>query len=462
MYAGGVYPLFTIRSIKTRIGTESLIQVPIKNSNESMAYGMTELTALFLKTLKLSMQSQIKMDEIVDLTITIPAAFNSDERNATLEASRLAGFKNAHILDEPTAVLLNYLNASRSVEVLDLTEPKKILVYDIGGGTLDISVAEVVDNEGDFDVSILGRSPRMDFGGDDIDKYIAAYFLSEFERINPTIDTRSLGDQAKIFSRMVSRAEEYKIELNAKMIQHLSNERRRNRIKQRVNFEVIDELCITDLILTDEILKEVLFDVIGKEGKLVAPLKSVLVYSKLLRSDIDLVILTGGSSKFYLVKETIDKFFEGRAEILEYTEASAVSKGAAIHSYNQTEEGLRKLNLDDLMVDDIYVKKEHGFDKIIPAQTSPESEGEYEYQFENISNRIELFLYYGVENEDAYKYKEIAGVFKDLDDFYRKGQSLTLTWKFDGNKIAHMYYKDELLVNTQQQEVTYSSLIGRL
>ena len=460
LYSQGDRPLQTIRSIKTRIGTESLIQIPSSsNPADVLNCDMTELSALLLKTIKLSVENQISSQDIINTTITIPAAFNSDERNATLDAARLAGFENVNILDEPTAVLLSYLNDDDLGGELDFTEAKKILVYDIGGGTLDISIAEVEDDEGDYTVKILGRSPRMDFGGDDIDKYIASYFLYEFEKINPSIEERSEEDQARIVSRIVSQAENAKIEFNKKISSYLDNERRRKKIKQSVNFEVVDGLSITDLSLTDETLKDILFDVIGKEGKLSIPIKKVLLQSLLDKSDIDLVVLTGGSGKFYLVHETLNKFFDENVEILEYTETSAVSKGAAIHSYNYTEDKLKKINLDDLMSDDIFIKRESRFDKLIPAHTEAGSEGFYEYKFEKVSNRLEVFLYHGIEKEAPCKYKEITGVFKTLNKSYGEGDTISISWKFDENKILHLYYEDTLLVNTQDKLNKSSDLV---
>lgn len=461
LYSKGDKPLQTIRSVKTRIGTESLIQVPIANNNHDDIenYDMTELSAILLKTIKKSIIQQVNEGDIKDITITIPAAFNSDERNATLDAAKLAGFTHPHILDEPTAVLLSYLNADTLAEELDFTEPKKILVYDIGGGTLDISVANVEDSDGDFNVQILGRSPRMDFGGDDIDKYIASYFLYEFEKINPSIETRDESEQARIISRIVSRAEVAKIDFNTKILPHLEKKRRRDRIKQSVNFEVIDGLSITDLSLTDSTLNEMLFDLIGKEGKLITPVKSVLIYAKLDKNDIDLIVLTGGSGKFYLIKETLDSYFDHAVDILEYTESNAVSKGAAIHSYNQTEERLNKINLDDIMSDDIFIKKEKGFDIIVPSNTDPDSSGSYEYIFEKLSNRLDIFLYYGAEKEAPYKYKEITGIFKTLDRFFKEGESLTIDWELDENKILHIYHNNEPLVDTKDTSNISSDLV---
>ena len=110
LYASGNRPLNTIRSIKTRLGGESMIEVPLdSDKNNIKNYDMTELSAVFLKTVKMSIDKQISgnLDEV---TITVPAGFNSDERSSTIQAARMAGFKNVNLLDEPTAVLLNFLN----------------------------------------------------------------------------------------------------------------------------------------------------------------------------------------------------------------------------------------------------------------------------------------------------------------------------------------------------------------
>jgi len=472
LYSSGNMPLHTIRSIKTRIGGESMIEVPIDNSDivdkitsmfkasNTKSYNMTELSATLLKTIKNSIDKQC-LGGIEEVTITIPAGFDSDERNATIEAGKMAGFKNIHLLDEPTAVLLNLLNSEDSLNEISsdfFEEEKNIVVYDIGGGTLDISIANVKDNDDDFNVKIKGRSKRMEFGGDNIDKYIASYFLEEFEKINPSIDERTLEDQAKIISRIVSHAQKHKVSFSKKIEKVLDNERRRARVKESVNFEIIDNLKISDLTITDELLKDILSPIISDNGILTNPLTKVLKYCKLKPSEIDLVILTGGSAKFYLVAEVINKYFQG-VEVIDFTEYNAVSKGAAIHSFNQDKEDLKKIQLLDVMSDSIYIKRKKGFDKLISHSQEPDSSGSYDFIFEESLDRLELFLYYGSDGEDRWKYKEINGVFYHLDEFYKKGEKLTLDWEFTSNKILKLFYNGNELVNSNNNTKHNSELI---
>jgi len=474
LYSSGNMPLNTIRSIKTRIGGESMIEVPLnsnglidkftsmfKSSTDAKSYNMTELSATLLKTIKNSVDKQCS-GGLEQVTITIPAGFDSDERNATLEAGKMAGFKEVHLLDEPTAVLLNLLNSEDSLnEVSDnfFNKQRNIVVYDIGGGTLDISVASVEDNYGDFDVNIIGRSKRMEFGGDDIDKYIASYFLEEFEKINPSIDERTLEEQAKIVSRIVSHAQKHKVGFSKKIEKVLDNDRRRARVKESVNFEIIDNLKISDLTITDELLKDILSPIISDNGILINPLEKVLKSCKLKPSDVDLVVLTGGSGKFYLVSEVINRYFQG-TDVIDFTEYNAVSKGASIHSFNQDKEDLKKIQIQDIMSDSIYIKRKKGFDKLIAHNQEPDSRGSYSFVFEDVLDRLELFLYYGSQSEEKWKYKEISGVFYQLERVYKTGETLTLDWEFDENKILKLSYAGNELLSSSNSRKQSSELIN--
>jgi molecular chaperone DnaK (HSP70) len=461
LYSDGNRPLNTIRSIKTRLGGESMIEVPLdSDKNNIKNYDMTELSAVFLKTVKMSIDKQISgnLDEV---TITVPAGFNSDERSSTIQAARMAGFKNVNLLDEPTAVLLNFLNdEDNDFDYSFFNKPKNIVVYDIGGGTLDISIAKVQDNDGDFDVKIITRSKRMDFGGDNIDKYIAAYFLKEFESLeeNGSLDERTPEEQAQIVSRIVSNAEKHKIAFSQNISKYLDNPRRRSRVKESVNFEIINGLKVTDLTLTDDLLKDILKDIISPNGMLLDPLKRTMQSSNLKNKDIDLIILTGGSGKFYLIEETLSKFFKD-IEIIEFTKNNAVSVGAAIHSFNLHNEELKKIGIADVMSDSIYIKRNKGFDKLIPHDQETNTKGSYEFVFEDTLDRLDVFLYYGSEQTKPYNYKEIAGVFKKLNKVYKKGEKITLNWEFDSNKTVKIFFNGEELVSSDRKNNNGNELI---
>jgi molecular chaperone DnaK len=460
LYSSGNMPLNTIRSIKTRIGGSSMIEVPL-DGQEPESYNMTELSAVLLKSIKMSVDKQCS-GGFENVTITIPAGFDSDERNATMQAARMAGFRTIHLLDEPTAVLLNLLNSEDMLNRFSnnfFDTKRNIIVYDIGGGTLDISIASVEDIDDDFKVSILGRSKRMEFGGDDIDKYIASYFLEEFEKINPSINERTLQEQSKIISRIVSHAQKHKVSFSKKIEKVLDNERRRKRVKESVNFEIIDNLKVSDLTITDELLQEILSPILSENGILISPIDKLLKSCKLEMDDIDLVILTGGSAKFYLVSEVLNRYFQG-IEIIDFTEFNAVSKGAAIHSFNQDKEDLKKIQIQDVMSNSIYIKRKKGFDKLISHNQELNTTGTYSFKFEDTLDRLELFLYYGSDSEEKWKYREINGIFYQLDKIYKEGETLTLDWEFDENKILKVFYNGNELVNSANYLNNNSKLIS--
>jgi molecular chaperone DnaK len=453
IYSDGSKPLQTVRSVKTRIGGESMIDVPLeRDKSDLLSFDMTQLSAFLLKSIYNSIEQQ-GGEDMEAVTITIPAGFNSDERRATVEAAEIAGFKEINLLDEPTAVLLNFLNSDNSLEFGDrfFATDKRVLIYDIGGGTLDISIANVLSDDGDFKLSILGRSERMDFGGDDIDKYIASYFLEEFEKINRTISDRTPEEQAVIVSRIVSHAEKHKISLSKK-IANSENEKKMARVKERVNFEVIDSLSVRDITLTDNSLREILSDVISAHGKLLNPVEKTLRRASLHKSDIDIVVITGGSGKFYLVEETLRKYFSHETKIVDFTERDAVSKGAAIHSYNFFNEKLKKIDISDIMSDSIFIKKRDRFEKIVPHDAEAPSTGRYFYKFEEPSTRVDIFLYYGVDGEQNYKFREIAGAFKELDRVYETGEEIELQWELSMNRIIKIFMNGEEVVSASGRE----------
>ena len=109
IYATGNQPMNTFTGIKTRMGGESMITIPGKDEDDSLQLDMTQCSALLLKTMKKSIEEQF--DQPIDhLVVTVPAAFNSDERQATRDAIEMAGFTDFHILDEPAATLLYFIN----------------------------------------------------------------------------------------------------------------------------------------------------------------------------------------------------------------------------------------------------------------------------------------------------------------------------------------------------------------
>ncbi|MFI3211257.1 MAG: Hsp70 family protein [Peptostreptococcaceae bacterium] len=446
-YGRGNKPMQTIRSVKTRIGGESLVEIPHeKDKSKKEYFDMIECSAILLKTIKKSVELQYPDEDILGAVVTVPAAFNIDERQATRNAMLLAGFDEIHILDEPTAALLYYVNDYKNKadgNDLDSKDSYK-LVYDIGGGTTDVSIAKMnLDDDDNLDLKIVGRSPRMDFGGDDFDQYLASYLLSRFEQGEPDIHLMSEEDQNRMIARMVFNAEKEKIVINEKIKKVLGNESRLKRLKIHSSFEVINGKYIHNIELNKDTINSIYDDLISsEEAKVLQAIKSALADANLDKSVIGEIILTGGMSNFYVVEETLRKYFGDSVRFILIDTESSVSKGAVIHHYQQEyDEGI-KLRLEDKLSDDIFIKQGRDFKLIIPRSVVPGTCGEYEYEIMDDSLvKIEVFLYYG-RGENPEHYTPIEGKFAYLDSPKKKGDKIKINWELNEDKIINIHIEE--------------------
>lgn len=448
IYATGNQPMNTFTGIKTRMGGESMVMIPGKTEEDALQLDMSQCSALLLKTMKKSIEDQFDQ-EIDHLVVTVPAAFNTDERQATRDAIEMAGFENFHILDEPAATLLYFINNGDGclMENSVNLNGKYIMIYDIGGGTLDICIAKLEEDETSYEyesmkVSIASRSKRENLGGNDFDQYLGAYFLSEFENRTAKISTRPVADQNKIIARVVSQAEKYKIDMNNKLKEHLDNPRRLNRMVMTPEFEVIDGQFVQGINLDKATLEEVYAGILQDSDRqnILRPVKeSIKTAENLRKEDISLIILTGGMSNFYAVESTLRDYFGDETQIITVDTTTSVSKGAAIDAYNYSPDNihLKKMQLEDRLAEDIFLRTANGFEKLISkSDISSKKKGEFTYTIpeENMS-RIPIFLFYGQDPNFPEDFAQIAGKMVELPRRYEVGEEIKLSWSIDQNGV---------------------------
>lgn len=448
IYATGNQPMNTFTGIKTRMGGESMITIPGKSEDDELQLDMTQCSALLLKTMKQSIEEQFDQ-EIDHLVVTVPAAFNTDERQATRDAIEMAGFTNFHILDEPAATLLYFINNGDGCLMqnsVDLNN-KYIMIYDIGGGTLDICIAKLEEDDTSYEyesmkVSIASRSKRENLGGNDFDQYLGAYFLSEFENRTAKINTRPVDEQNKIIARVVSQAEKYKIDLNNKLKEHIDNPRKLSRIVMTPEFEVINGQFVQGINLDKATLEEVYAGIITDSDRqnILRPVKeSIKSAENLSKEDISLVILTGGMSNFYAVEATLKEFFGDEVPMITVDTTTSVSKGAAIDAYNYSPDNihLKKMSLEDRLAEDIFLRTNTGFEKLISkSEISTKKKGQFTYtiQQENMTN-LPIFLFYGQDTNFTEDFTQIAGKMVPLPRRFDVGEQVTLEWSIDQNGV---------------------------
>ena len=271
-----------------------------KISIEGKEYTPQEISAMILQKMKKTAEDYLGSN-VKDAVITVPAYFNDSQRQATKEAGVIAGFNVRRIINEPTAAALAY--------GLEKNKDEKIAVYDFGGGTFDISVLEL----GDGVFEVLSTNGDTHLGGDDIDEVITNWLADEFKKsegIDLTKDSMAL-------QRLREAAEKAKIELS-------------HTLQTEINLPFITadakgpkHLTVTFTRATFENLIEHLVE------RTIEPCKKALKDAGLKPSDIDEVILVGGSTRILKVQETVKKVF-GREPNHSVNPDEAVAIGAAV------------------------------------------------------------------------------------------------------------------------------------
>ncbi len=287
-------PDHTVASIKRKMGTDSKVEIDDKK------YSPQEISAMILQKLKLDAEAYLG-EPVTQAVITVPAYFSDSQRQATKDAGKIAGLEVLRIINEPTAAALAY--------GLEKDESQKILVYDLGGGTFDVSILEISD--GVFEV--LATNGNNMLGGDDFDQRIIDYIASEFKKENG-IDLRQ---DKMAMQRLKEAAEKAKIELSGVMTSNIN-----------LPFITMDATGPKhlDMTLTRAKLNELIGDLVESTT---IPMKNAIRDSGISVSEIDKVLLVGGSSRVPLVQETVKKI-TGKEPHKGINPDECVAVGAAI------------------------------------------------------------------------------------------------------------------------------------
>ena len=286
----------TVISIKREMGSSYRVKIDDKE------YTPQEISAMILQKLKADAESYLG-DTVTQAVITVPAYFSDAQRQATKDAGRIAGLEVLRFINEPTAAALAY--------GLDKDESHKILVYDLGGGTFDVSLLEVGD--GVFEVLATAGNNRL--GGDDFDNRIIDYVANEFQREN-NIDLRK---DKQALQRLKDAAEKAKIELSGVMTANIN-----------LPFITADATGPKhlDVTLTRAKFNELTADLVEKT---IGPLNQALKDAGLTASQVDKVILVGGSTRIPAVQEAVQRI-TGKEPYKGINPDECVAIGAAIQA----------------------------------------------------------------------------------------------------------------------------------
>ena len=260
----------TIFSIKRHMGSD------YRKKIDGKAYSPQEISAFILMKLKKDAEDFLG-DTVTDAVITVPAYFNDAQRQATKDAGRIAGLNVLRIINEPTSAALAY--------GLDNGQAQKILVYDLGGGTFDVSIIEI----GDHVIEVLATSGDNHLGGDDFDERIVQYLVEQFKKtegINLSKDTAAL-------QRLKEEAEKAKKELSSCMTTNIN-----------LPFLAMakDGPHHMDIQLSRSKFEELTKDLIERT---VIPVENAIHDAGLTKSQIDMVLLVGGSTRIPAVQDKV-------------------------------------------------------------------------------------------------------------------------------------------------------------
>ena len=317
-------PENTLFSIKRLIGRAfedeevqrdlKLLPYKIQKSNSGMKvkmgereYTPQEISAMILGKLKADVEEKLG-EKIEEAVITVPAYFDDSQRKATKEAGEIAGLKVRRIINEPTAAALAY-GFGKSAKNGSAGKDEKIVVYDLGGGTFDVSILEV----GDDTVEVKSTNGDTHLGGDDFDQVIINWIVDEFKKQ----EGLDLGKDPLALQRIKEAAEKAKIELSTAMETEINQP-----------FITTDANGPKHLVmkLTRAKMEDLVGDLIEKTLK---PTKKALEDAKLSVKDINEVIMVGGMTRMPKVVKTVEEFF-GKKPNLSVNPDEVVALGAAI------------------------------------------------------------------------------------------------------------------------------------
>ncbi len=416
-------PENTIASIKRKMGTREQVKMGEKE------YTPPEISAMILQKLRADAEAYLG-DKVEQAVVTVPAYFDDAQRQATKDAGKIAGLDILRIINEPTAAALAY--------GLDKEHDQTILVFDLGGGTFDVSILDI--GEGVFEVKSTSGNTHL--GGDDWDQKVIDWMADDFKS-KTGIDLR--GDKMAL-QRLKEAAEKAKVELST------TNQTNVNLPFITATEEGPQHL---DMTLTRSDFERMTADLLEK---VVGPFKRAMSDAKLEPKDIDHIILVGGATRMPMVQDLVRKLSSGKEPHKGVNPDEVVAVGAAIQA------GVLKGEVKDILLLDVTplslgIETLGGvFTKLIERNTTiPTRRSEIFTTAADGQTSVDIKVYQG-EREMA-AYNKLIGNFQlvGIPPAPRGIPQIEVAFDIDANGIVNVTAKDMATGNEQKITITASS-----